>query len=287
MPTAEKTGTEQATGSGIPSGFILNKHTVEVIMRIGEAKLVHRFNRPKLTNWNDYLRDLKPGFVLSEEKGWAAKNDEALASSNLWDATIVEVEGYKGADAPDWKKKIPVNHKMTGVKFLQDVWVEDSLSGGDAKDDDGNAVFDLEADSRTIILAATSDGFKFDRLVHVLRIPSADQEIRFERTRIHYIRQTGDSNRVISPPRLRKMAELYDELIESVEGYAIEKKSEQQVEDGPVAMEAVAISSPAEAQRHMDPLHKQAAVLAAFSQQPTGERVGADAGRAEADEIEV
>lgn len=299
MPTEEEEKKEETTKTTtygnphmpeLPSGFVLNSKNVLVIMRVGEAKLVHTFKRPTLNQWSDYLRDLKPGFILSEDKGWAAKNDESFAASEMWNELVVGVKGYRGKAGwldGDWKKKIPVKHKMTGIQFLQDVWVEDSQEGGNEKDDEGKAVFDLEADTRTVILAGTSDGFKFDRLAHILKVPLPEQEIRFERTRIHYIRQSGDSNRVISPPRLRKMAELYDELIESVEGYAIENYVQNPPENTDLnATEIKNISDATDARRYMDPLHKQAAVLATFSQQPVGERVGADSGRGEADEIE-
>ena len=304
MEAATETGTTELKDAGIPSGFILNKKTIEVVMRAGEAKITHVFKRPTLNNWTDYLNDLKPGFLLNEAKGWAATNDEAFAAKALWDNVIMEVTGYKGSigwQDGDWKKKIPVSHKKIAVNFLQDVWVED-FQHGDAKDDEGNAVFDLEADSRTVVLAATADGFKYDRLVHILKVPTPEQEIRFERTRVHYIRQSGESNRVISPPRLRKMAELYDEIILSVDGYGVEEPSAsvqisgvkdtggkppyRQVESLPTAITVREITDATDARKYMDALHKQAAVLAVFSQQPAGEKVGADAGGAQAEEID-
>jgi hypothetical protein len=81
------------------------------------------------------------------------------------------------------------------------------------------------------------------------------------------------------------MTELYDELIRSVEGYVVEEVTEAGVGKEP-GTKLVPVIDKVEARKYMDCLHKQAAVLAVFNENPVGERVGADAGGAQAAEVE-
>lgn len=197
-----------------------------------------------------WLRYFASVVSLSEYKNGQRINsfDNSTPLRELAESVIVDAEGYQ-TDVPlreiaDWQKKLPASHLAAVGEAL--------ASARPSEMQDYGAI---ALGTETVVLDAVWGAREgklllHRRLRHVLRTPTAEQQRRFAR----------DSSRsvVVGAGRAGKtrwlgpqatLAELYDELVERVEGYTVNGSTP----------EGAAIASA------MDTYHKVAAADALFS----------------------
>lgn len=219
-----------------------------IAIRAAGKTTTWHFRRIALQDWAKFFdgivnRTLRHGGV--EERVFDA--DAALVE--LVDATLVSVHGYEGVDG-DYKKKLPIRHKLAVGLVLRTVGIEPAP--------DGPLTELLEVSISSSWSSAAKDGATtvYSGLVHRFRHPSAEQLRKFNlecsRTRIL---GTGEDGVTVMPARQGVAMRMYDELIESVDGYSVNGEPL-------TSIEAI--------KREMDGAHKSAAALALFD---TGETV--------------
>jgi hypothetical protein len=178
--------------------------------------------------------------------------DSSVARLELVDSALLSASGYtlpEGKTSIDqvegWKALLPLSHRLGVATALL------SVASSEPKDDDAIAL-GQESIYLDATWGASEDGLmrRFHGLRHNFAVPSAEQQRRFSRD--------NSRSRVIGGSRNGKtqwlgaqatLAELYDELIVSVEGYTV---------DG-IAPDREAIIE------YMDTYHKVAAVDVLFS----------------------
>lgn len=175
--------------------------------------------------------------------------DNTTARRELAESVLIHAEGYKSdkplTEIPGWQALLPPSH----LAAVGNVLTSATLSSGESEA--------LTLGRETILIdaiwGADAEGrmLKHVGLKHVLRTPTADQHRRYSRDSSRSVIVGGSrsgSTRWLGAQRT--LAELYDELVESVDGYTIERRP-------PANAEEIA--------RHMDTFHKVAAALALFS----------------------
>ncbi len=235
-------------GENVPKSSELNLAALErtVRLKFGGKTARHIFRRLTFSDWWGFLKDSRTEMILQGDS-WSHESRTDEAAIALWDRAIVRVEGYRVGE--DWKEKMPASHKIAAVGLLQEVVAVPS-----SEEDD----LDLEADRRTVTLKAAWNGQVFHRLQHIFRVPEQEQTLTYRRLMAEFFRKSSrrqSTTRVVVPVRLSGLVKLYDRLIEEAEGYTGFR-----------------------APREMDPLHKQAAVLALFDspQEESEEEPAAD-----------
>lgn len=197
---------------------------------------LHFFRHLALDDWMHYVQGLRSE-IVGDGDTWETKDQAREVAEQLWNDAIRRVEGYKLGEtegAPSWKERMPLSHKLAAVALLQEVYARES---GDP--------FDLEPDTRLITLEAAWNLEVYEGLQHRFRVPTRREDHDYRRLNVQYYRQRGSRQprqciRIV--PRLRQLCGLYDRLVLDVAGYT--------GADAP--------------QKEMDPLHKQAAVVALF-----------------------
>ena len=220
----------------VPEASELNLAALErtVRLKFGGKTARHIFRRLTFSDWWGFLKDSRSEMILQGDS-WSHQSRTDEAAIALWDRAIVRVEGYRAGE--DWKRKMPATHKIAAVGLLQEVAAVPS-----SEEDD----LDLEADRRTVTLEVAWNGEVYPSLRHVFRVPEQEDTLSYRRLMAEFFRKSSrreskSTTRVVVPVRLSGLVKLYDRLIEEVEGYTGFR-----------------------APREMDPLHKQAAVLALF-----------------------
>lgn len=222
-----------------------------VAMRAGERLVTWHFRRITVQDWTKFFdsivnRTLRHNGV--EERVFDA--DAALVE--LVDAALKSVVGYDGVDGTQWKTRLPLRHKLAVGLVLRTVGVDDQAAGV------GPLTELIEVPLTSSWSGAAQDGRMtvYGGLIHRFRHPSAEQLRKFNlecsRTRIL---GSGDDGVTVHPARQGVAMRMYDELIESVDGYTVNGEPLKGAE---------------EIKREMDGAHKSAAALALFD---TGERL--------------
>jgi hypothetical protein len=150
--------------------------------------------------------------------------DSSAARLQLVESCLTDAQGYQTADGSsvtavnDWQKLLPLRHRLAVANTL--ISVEAS-----ANSDDEPLTLGVESVYLDAIWSADEEGVmrKFHNLCHRFRTPSAEHQRRFSRD--------ASRSRVIGGSRSGKtqwlgaqatLVELYDELIQSVEGYTVD-----------------------------------------------------------------
>lgn len=212
----------------------------------GGAVLRHVFRRITAQHWAGFFSRFR---IEVDSKSQLID----LTSANLWlyDECILRAEGYKveGGVAldslPQWKTRVPYKHRMQAVNLLTDV----------QRDESGELVIvpECEVVRLTAVWGEGSAGAmnKVSGLIHRFEPPTAAHAERFSRE-ISRSQVVGGSRtgKTIRQARHGILARLYDELVISVEGYAVSGKPLE-------GREQIA--------REMDVFHKVAAAGELFS----------------------
>lgn len=206
----------------------------------------HIFRRITPDLWNGYFSKI---VIESDRNGRTV--DFTGASLWLYGQAATGAEGYtvrgggKLTDLKCWQDRIPVGQRKQAIDLLCSA----SRTAGDN--------FEIEPESEVIRLELlwTDDGQggmkKYDRLVHRLAVPTVEHQQRFSRENSRALVVAGSRDgRTIHPVRQKFLVKLYDELVQSVEGYSFRGE--------PLTDRETVI-------REMDLFHKVAAVADLFS----------------------
>lgn len=226
------------------------------------------FRRISAQDWLDFFS----GISFESERVGSERVDRfdfRTAGFELVQRTLERVEGYKlgagggttsgGGDLMElanWKARLPYGHVQLAASLLQKVT--------ESKEE---REFVIQPDLDEVFLDAVWEAAgagkmnEYRGLIHRFRCPSAEDRRRFNRAtseaRVVGGTRTG---RTIYPGRQKLLAELYDQLVESVEGYGVagqELKGAEQI------------------RREMDAFHKVSAVQLLFVSPDQGEEEGA------------
>ena len=164
----------------------------------------------------------------------------------MWLERIQHVEGYdagfeRAALPDDWKERIPFRHKEAAVQALAQVFPADARPD-DSAEEGRKPRFSIGTEESVVILEAGRAGREYGRLVHRFRPPSTTEQKEYSRRtgQSTYVRGSRKKAKALVASNLSYLLDLYDELIEGVEGY---EPNDPKV---------------------MDPLHKRAAVEVLF-----------------------
>jgi len=141
--------------------------------------------------------------------------DTESALLELVDRVLVRAEGYGDLSAiGEWKSFLPMRHRIAVGVVLRSV-------AAASTDDDVQIcnLVEVRLDATWPIDGKTCG---YDGLVHRFRHPSIDdlKRFNFEASRIK-VRGTGDNGVSIYPSRHAIALKMYDDLIESADGYSI------------------------------------------------------------------
>lgn len=189
----------------------------------------YTFRRITAGDWKKYYR----GIVSQTETvdgGQVRSFDFRTALQMLVEETLQSVEGYRTADGaplaqkPDWKARLPISHKIAAGLVLGDVTVDREAA------DDVDLISDLNEVSLTCKwtsesceaskLRSSGAMTQLSGLLHRFRHPTIEQLRKFNRESSR-ARVVGGSRtgKTIWPGSQELLADLYDQLIESVDGY--------------------------------------------------------------------
>jgi hypothetical protein len=223
--------------------------------RSGGKTYSHIFRRVTAKDWADFFSGIVAEF-RQEGSGFSQVVDTDSASLGLYGKIIQRVEGYKTRDGssveslPLWQERIPQHHRLAAVELLMRATrseADDSL---------------LDVEGVTVTLDAlwneTAPGCMqaYKGLVHHFSAPSAEHRRRFLKAKNRaFIAGGSRSGTTMIPSAHPVLIKLYDELIESAEGYSVAGAS---------------IGGREQIAREMDAVHKSVAVAQLF---PTALRI--------------
>jgi hypothetical protein len=202
-----------------------------------------------------WLRYFEGILSTSENQGGKRLDhfDSSAARLELVEQCLISAKGYALPDGKisidqveDWKSMLPLSHRLGVANAIITVRVSETT-------EDTQIALGQESVFLNAVWGADADGVmrEFRGLHHNFKTPTADQQRRFARD--------NTRSRVIGGSRNGKtqwlgaqatLAELYDELVVSVEGYAV---------DGAEQLDRATIVE------YMDTYHKVAAVDALFA----------------------
>jgi len=183
------------------------------------AIVCHKLRKPTLEELNERESQIKYELVEINSREDEIQSDDEVANARLWDKICVAVKGYRGAD--DWreltdseKSSMRPGHKVIATRIMYGGWCE--IEG----DDNGVG---LGADTWTV---KQSIGIKADApdfvVRHVLREPTEAERVKFKRTSSSTSHVKGAKKQQMRVRTyLRAYVELYDALIQSVQGATI------------------------------------------------------------------
>jgi hypothetical protein len=172
-------------------------------------------------DWLAYFAALR---VTSEQtaEGRISTNDYQTASLVLAERVIVTVEGYTVAgggalvDLPGWQTRIPLAHRFQVGITLADAGASEQLDE-----------FVIHPEGEEISLDAVwpgADGkmLRFNGLKHIFKTPTATHHKRYRDASSRSLAVGGSrTGRTVYLGAHATLCDLYDELILSVDGYAI------------------------------------------------------------------
>jgi len=215
--------TEKKTAVSAPEkkliGFELKPSEVAVHLETGNARVTHIFSR--LLDRGERI-NITAAAAQQEFKGDEIildAGDSDAAYKNAWDNMIKAVEGYRLGGQPASleaaRDRIYTQHKRAAIDGTNQVRVR--------RDDGLDEEIDLDAcDESTVILEA-QQGAETHEIEFGFRRPLDNAELRKLQQRGMRFKQAPGGGLIVgSKDSLRQIEELFDQLIESVEGYLVE-----------------------------------------------------------------
>jgi hypothetical protein len=178
---------------------------------------VFTFNRITDAQWRRFFS----GLVVESEKSGSSRLsrvDYRTAGIDLFETAVKDVDGYKlragkFTEIPNWKTRVPYGHKQKAIELLTDVTFSESAP----------EFFDPDVEEVFIDAKWGADQgmmTQFSGLAHRFTPPSGAHQQRFNRAAGESRVVGGRSGKTISTSRQDMLADLYDELIVTVDGYA-------------------------------------------------------------------
>ena len=216
----------------------------KVVLKGKKSNYTWNLRRVLAADWHTFFTSIVSQMLqIDGQREQVVESDSALVA--LVDSVVTSVEGYGDlAAVKNWKSALPLNHRIAIGMVLRSVAEEKRT-----------AVAPTLCDLVEINLSATwpTDGksFIYNGLVHRFRHPGIEDLKRFnyEASRVK-VRGTAENGVSIYPSRQAIAMKIYDDLIESVDGYSV---GGQPLE----GIEAI--------KREMDGAHKSAAALTLFA----------------------
>jgi hypothetical protein len=247
------------------------------VFRMKGKSYRHIFRRITPRDWENFFSLIVAEFK-QEPGGFTQVVDTDCASLALYGKIIQRVEGYTVKDGsaveslPMWQERIPQNHRLIAMDLLMRAGASDAADDS-ALDVEGVTV-SLDAlwspvrttnrDPGGPILIGPMPGNEgpphdqmtlYRGLLHKFAQPTAEHRRRFLKAKNRAFVAGGSRSGITRIPSAHPLlVKLYDELIESVEGYSVG---------------GAALASREQAMREMDAFHKATAVGALF---PTMQR---------------
>lgn len=164
-----------------------------------------------------------------------AKNEDRIvidaekANGNLWDKLVVTIQGYRGFEearepSVEEKKQLRASHKSTAFTAMYDasVELEDTQDG-----------LGLSGDKWRIKHGIGPNETPDFIVYHILREPTEDERNKFRRATNQQSLIRGKKTTIKLSATLKAHVELYDELLDGIEGgtvngqeYAPERRAE-------------------------------------------------------------
>jgi hypothetical protein len=206
------------------------------------GSFIYHFRRITGEDWGRYFMGIVNQTIQTKgAREQVFETESALLE--LVDNTLKSVDGYGNLSGlKDWKSSLPMRHRVAAGVALRSV------------DSRGNSDEPILCDQVEVSLNATwgANGATqfYSGLIHRFRQPGiADlKRFNFESARTR-VTGTADAGVTIYPSRQAIAMKIYDDLIESVEGYSVGGQPL-------TGVEAI--------KREMDGAHKAAAALALF-----------------------
>jgi hypothetical protein len=241
---------EQATEPVEGTALVPLDQTRIITLSAAGRSYSYQFRRITQKDWQTYF-----GNIVHRTMGLAGVKETVFESESaqllLIDATLKAVSGYGDTSKlKSWKDALPMKHRIGVASVLRSVGPSESNSEpaelSDLIEIHLDAAWSADADGKTSF---------FSGLTHRFRQPSIDQlrRFNFETARVR-VEGTSADGITIYPSRHLYAMKIYDELIESVDGYSVNGMS---------------LEGKEEIIREMDAAHKAEAALALFSQGDT------------------
>ena len=223
-----------------------------VAFKTKRGRFVYHFRRIQEADWKNYFlgivnQTLQTGgereTVFETESALLELVENTLIGADGYGDALDNVEALKGpGNAKEWKSYLPLRHRVAAGIALRSV-------GASKPAAEAPILCDLVEVSLDAQWGDESGKMVFyTGLIHRFRHPSIADLKRFNyesaRTRV---RGTADAGVTTYPSRQAIAMKIYDDLIESVEGYSVEP-----------------LSGAEQIKREMDGAHKAAAALALF-----------------------
>jgi len=217
--------TEKKTAESAPKkkpvGFELKPDEVAVRLEIGgNATVTHTFERLMDRGERINTSVAAGKQELEGEDIILDAGDSDKAYTNAWDHMIKDVQGYRLGGQPASleaaRDKILTQHKRAAIDATNQLYAvrpETDLDGG----------VDLDAGSETqVVLRTKQGGGEFD-VVCRFGAGLGDRDLRdLRRKGMRFSRTAGGNLIAGSIDALRKVEDIFDRLVESVEGYLVE-----------------------------------------------------------------
>lgn len=182
-----------------------------------ERLVHHRLRRPTFDELNEREGQVKYEMIALTSSKDELQTDDESANIRLWNKIVVAVRGYSGAD--DWrelsdeeKAQMRPSHKVMAVRGM--------YAGSCELEGDPDYV-PIGPATWTVRQSVGANEDRPDYVVrHTLREPTEAERMKFKPSTTSYVRGARKL-RVQVTTRLKPYAELYDALIERVEGATV------------------------------------------------------------------
>lgn len=215
-----------------------------VSLKVGQFVFRYHTRRISCEDWAAFYRAIIHQTIqVGGSKSEVFETESAVLE--MVNSVVVKVDGYAGLHSiKDWRNALPVKHRMAVGIALRSV-------GAEATSLDSAILCDRNEVKLTATWPTESETKLFDGLIHRFRHPSIEElkKFNFETARV-ITRGDAENGISIYPSRQAIAMKLYDELIDSVEGYSVG---------------GVALTDVAQIKHWMDGAHKAAAALQLFT----------------------
>ncbi len=220
------------------------------VFKSGGKSYRHIFRRFTAADWEKFYAGMVVEFK-KEKGGMAQVIDLESPSLTVYSRAILRVEGYQTRDGrapqdlPTWPECVPQHHRLAAMGLIM------NLTHTEPADESM-----LEAEGASVFVDAMwnegeGGGMKiYYKLVHRFAMPSAEHRRRVLKAKNRAFVVGGSRNgTTVIPSGHPVLVKLFDELIESVEGYSVGGRAL-------AGREGIA--------REMDAFHKAAVVARLF-----------------------
>lgn len=216
-----------------------------IVLKSEGKHYVWHFRRLTLEDWEKYFLGIVHE-TLNTPVGREEIFEMETAQLDLVDRTVVAVDGYGATeDSKNWKLALPLHHRLAAGTVLRAVGLDREKKLEPQLTD----LIEIRVDA-TWTAENDEKMTAFRGLVHRFRQPTIAEmkQFNFENARVR-VRGTQENGITTYPARQLSAMRMYDELIESVEGYSVH---------GTPLTDIATIRS------EMDGAHKAEAALALF-----------------------